>query len=155
MKRLPQFVFSHGIGLFVLLLFCLLAARRLEAQELTSRTASSQTIPSRASSSRSLDADWQFRATGSLEFIPAADRAAVGQWHRAKVPGVVQTDLLHNALIPDPFDRDNEFRLQWIGLADWEYQTTFQADAAALGHDAVDLVFDGLETFADVYLNDQ
>jgi len=49
-----------------------------------------------------------------------------------------------------PFDRDNEFHLQWIGLADWEYQTTFQLDAAALAHDHLDLVFDGLDTFADV-----
>jgi beta-mannosidase len=77
------------------------------------------------------------------------------QWHAAQVPGVVHTDLLRNGLIPDPFDRDNEFRLQWIGLTDWEYQTTFTIDSASLGHTHVDLVFDGLDTFADVYLNDQ
>jgi beta-mannosidase len=62
---------------------------------------------------------------------------------------------LHDNLIPDPFDKDNEFHLQWIGLADWEYQTTFQVDAATLMHDHVDLVFAGLDTFADVYLNDK
>src|SRR5271155_2639558 len=100
-------------------------------------------------SSRNLDSGWQFRAVAN------ADRSDVKQWHPAQVPGVVQTDLLHNGLIPDPFDRDNEFHLQWIGLADWEYQTTFQVDAAALAHDHVDFVFDGLDTFADVYLNDQ
>jgi beta-mannosidase len=115
------------------LLFCSFAALQLEAAE---------------PSSRNLDSGWQFRAVAN------ADRADVKQWHPATVPGVVQTDLLHSGLIPDPFDRDNEFRLQWIGLADWEYQTTFQVDAAALGHDHVDLVFDGLDTFADVYLND-
>lgn len=81
--------------------------------------------------------------------------ADVNQWHPAQVPGVVHTDLLNSHLIPDPFDRDNEFRLQWVGLADWEYQTTFQIDAAILTHEHVDLVFDGLDTFADVYLNDQ
>ena len=100
-------------------------------------------------SSRNLDSGWQFRAVAN------ADRSDVKQWHPAQVPGVVQTDLLHNGLIPDPFDRDNEFHLQWIGLADWEYQTTFQVDAAALAHDHVDFVFDGLDTFAEVYLNDQ
>jgi beta-mannosidase len=98
---------------------------------------------------RNLDSGWQFRAVGNT------DRADVKEWHPAQVPGVVQTDLLHSNLIPDPFDRDNEFHLQWIGLADWEYQTTFQVDAAALAHEHVDLVFDGLDTFADVYLNDQ
>ena len=100
-------------------------------------------------SSRILGSDWQFRAVGNT------DRPELKEWHPAQVPGVVHTDLLRNGLIPDPFDRDNEFRLQWIGLSDWEYQTTFQIDAASLAHDHVDLVFAGLDTFADVYLNDQ
>jgi beta-mannosidase len=100
-------------------------------------------------SSRILNAGWQFRAAGNT------DKAEIQQWHPAQVPGVVHTDLLRAGLIPDPFDRDNEFRLQWIGLTDWEYQTTFQVDSAALGHDHIDLVFEGLDTFADVYLNDQ
>jgi beta-mannosidase len=116
------------------LLFCSFVALPLEAAE---------------PSSRNLDSGWQFRAVANT------DRADVKEWHPAQVPGVVQTDLLHSNLIPDPFDRDNEFHLQWIGLADWEYQTTFQVDAAALAHDHIDLVFDGLDTFADVYLNDQ
>jgi beta-mannosidase len=108
-------------------------------------------LPLRAAepSSLNLDSGWQFRAVAN------ADRADVKEWHPAQVPGVVHTDLLHDGLIPDPFDKDNEFHLQWIGLADWEYQTTFQVDAAALAHEHLDLVFDGLDTFADVYLNDQ
>jgi beta-mannosidase len=100
-------------------------------------------------SSQVLNAGWQFRAVGNT------DKPEIQQWHAAQVPGVVHTDLLRNGLIPDPFDRDNEFRLQWIGLTDWEYQTTFQVDSASLGRDHVDLVFDGLDTLADVYLNDQ
>src|SRR6202167_643382 len=99
------------------LLFCSFVASRLEAAE---------------PSSRNLDSGWQFRAVANT------DRSDVKQWHPAQIPGVVQTDLLHSGLIPDPFDRDNEFHLQWIGLADWEYQTTFEVDA-----------------FADVYLNEQ
>ena len=100
-------------------------------------------------SSRNLDSGWQFRAVAN------ADQSDVKEWHPAQVPGVVQTDLFTNKLIPDPFDRDNEFHLQWVGLADWEYQTTFQVDAAALAHEHVDLVFEGLDTFADIYLNEQ
>src|ERR1700678_3357713 len=100
-------------------------------------------------SSRVLNSGWQFRAVANT------DRSDVKDWHAAQVPGGVQTDLLNNKMTSGPFDRDNEFRLQWIGLADWEYQTPFQLDAAALAHDHVDLVFEGLDTFADVYLNDQ
>ncbi|MGC2056725.1 MAG: glycoside hydrolase family 2 protein [Candidatus Sulfotelmatobacter sp.] len=100
-------------------------------------------------SAQDLNAGWQFRAVANI------DRSDVKEWHPAQVPGVVQTDLLNNKLIPDPFYGENEFHLQWIGLADWEYQTTFQVDAATLAREHLDLVFDGLDTFADVYLNDQ
>jgi len=67
---------------------------------------------------------------------------------------VVQMDLLRNNLIPDPFYRDNEKLLQWIGLTDWEYQTQFDVEAATLSRANVDLLFAGLDTYADVYLND-
>lgn len=119
---------------FCLLLVCLAIPASLFAAEPTSLT---------------LDSGWQFRA------VTKVDQPEAAQWHAAQVPGVVHTDLLNNKLIPDPFDKDNEFHLQWIGLADWEYQTTFQVDSAALAHEHVDLVFAGLDTFADVYLNDQ
>jgi len=99
--------------------------------------------------SRPLNSGWEFRA------VNAAQHPEVSGWHAAQVPGVVQTDLLAAHLIPDPFYSDNEPRLQWIGLTDWEYRTTFQVDAATLQHEHVDLVFDGLDTFADVFLNGQ
>ena len=56
---------------------------------------------------------WQFREAGK------------DNWYSASVPGCVHTDLLNNKLIDDPFYRDNEKKLQWIGKTDWEYQTTF------------------------------
>jgi beta-mannosidase len=102
-----------------------------------------------ANSAEPLKLTWEFRAVSKT-----AD-PEVSQWHAAQVPGVVHTDLLHNKLIPDPFYQDNEGRLQWIGLADWEYRTTLQVEPAALSHEHVDLVFEGLDTFADVYLNEQ
>ncbi len=135
MRLIRPRCFRYFVGaVFSLLFFFSLVALPLSASE---------------PSSRNLNSDWQFRAVGN------PDKPDIQQWHAAQVPGVVHTDLLRNGLIPDPFDRDNEFRLQWIGLTDWEYQTTFQVDSTALGHDHIDLVFDGLDTFADVYLNDQ
>ncbi len=91
---------------------------------------------------------WRFRALND------SGHSGVEQWHDAEVPGLVQMDLLRNKLIPDPFYRDNEKSLQWIGLTDWEYQTEFDVDAATLARGHVDLLFGGLDTFADVYLND-
>ncbi|HTV64871.1 MAG TPA: glycoside hydrolase family 2 protein [Bryocella sp.] len=98
--------------------------------------------------SQELNSGWEFRA------LNAAGHPEVSGWHKAQVPGVVQTDLLAAQLIPDPFYGDNESRLQWIGLTDWEYRTTFHVDAAMLQREHVELVFDGLDTFADVFLND-
>jgi beta-mannosidase len=101
------------------------------------------------SSSLALDKKWEFRA------LAGTNRADVKDWHPAQVPGVVQTDLLRNGLIPDPFYQDHDTRLQWIGLADWEYRTTIQAEAQTMSHEHVDLVFEGLDTFAEVYVNDK
>jgi beta-mannosidase len=98
-------------------------------------------------STRQLVTGWTFRA------VEAKGHAETEQWHPAAVPGVVQTDLLQAGLIPDPFFGDNEKQLQWIGLTDWEYQTEFSVDAATLRRKHIDLVFDGLDTLAEVTLN--
>ncbi len=95
-----------------------------------------------------LNEGWEFR-----EILEAP--ATPSQWHAAEVPGVVQTDLLHNKLIPDPFFRSNESTLQWIENADWEYRSTFQATPEVLKHSHVEMVFEGLDGPAEVYLNDR
>jgi beta-mannosidase len=96
---------------------------------------------------------WQFRLAASTP--DAAAHADAEQWHAAAVPSTVQMDLLRNGLIVDPFTGAHETQLQWIGLADWEYRTTLNVDAATLTHEHVDLVFDGLDTYATVRLNGQ
>ena len=92
---------------------------------------------------------WQFRQSTALEGI------AHSQWLPAKVPGDVHLDLLRNKLIPDPYYRDNEAKLQWIENASWEYRTTIPVSAQLLSRRNIDLVFDGLDTCAQVYLNGQ
>jgi beta-mannosidase len=74
-------------------------------------------------------------------------------WLPAEVPGTVHTDLLKNDRILDPFYRTNEKQLQWIDKVDWQYQLEFEVDEAWLQNDAIDLQFDGLDTYADVSLN--
>src|SRR6185503_8998204 len=84
---------------------------------------------------------------------PAPAHVAVAGRIPATVPGSVHTDLLAAGLIPDPYLDDNERRLAWIGLADWCYETSVSWQPA--GHERVELVFDGLDTVADVRLNGQ
>ena len=67
----------------------------------------------------------------------------------------MHTDLLANKLIEDPFYRDNEKKQQWIGKTDWEYRTTFNVLPSTLEWQNVELVFQGLDTYAQVFLNEQ
>ncbi|CAM3477560.1 beta-mannosidase [Marinicrinis lubricantis] len=75
------------------------------------------------------------------------------QWRLAHVPGCVHTDLLRHGIIPDPFYGTNERELQWIDKADWEYEAHFDVPDDVMEHSRVSLVFDGLDTYADVFLN--
>lgn len=93
-----------------------------------------------------LDGNWEFRQAGST--------AANAAWRTALVPGDVHLDLLHNAVIPDPFAQQNEARLQWIEEAGWEYRKSITVTDAMLAHRHVELVFEGLDTTATVYLNE-
>lgn len=77
------------------------------------------------------------------------------KWFPATVPGTIHTDLLRNKLIPDPYYRDNEKKLQWIGKENWDYKSTFNVSKNILQQKNIELVFDGLDTYADVYLNDK
>ncbi|ABQ05735.1 beta-mannosidase [Flavobacterium johnsoniae] len=77
------------------------------------------------------------------------------KWYTASVPGEIHTDLLNSKLIPDPFYRDNEKKLQWIERKNWEYKTAFQVTANMLKKKNTELVFDGLDTYAAVYVNNQ
>ena len=86
-------------------------------------------------------ARWQFRDTTSKT------------WLRATVPGCVHTDLRRARQIPAPFYGTNELGLQWIEERDWEYRATFNVSSKILAEEEVELVADGLDTVATVYLN--
>ena len=91
--------------------------------------------------SHSLSRDWKFRQKAS------------SIWYPASVPGSVFKDLHRAKLIEDPFYSDNEKKLQWIEQEDWEYECNFDCDSATLSREHIDLCFEGLDTYAQVYLN--
>lgn len=75
-------------------------------------------------------------------------------WYPATVPGVVHTDLMANKIIEDPFFRLNERGVQWVDKEDWVYKTTLNLSDELFAKDNIELYFKGLDTYADVYLND-
>ena len=70
----------------------------------------------------------------------------------ATVPGTIHTDLLKNHLISDPFYSDNELKLSWVPECDWIYHTKFSFKSSTKNN--IDLVFDGIDTISEIYLND-
>jgi len=89
-----------------------------------------------------ISSGWQFKQADS------------GEWLAANVPGTVHTDLLANKKIEDPFYRTNERNQQWIDKKDWIYQTTLKIDSTLIQKENIELSFKGLDTYADVYVND-
>uniref|UniRef100_A0A060T3C9 Beta-mannosidase B n=1 Tax=Blastobotrys adeninivorans TaxID=409370 RepID=A0A060T3C9_BLAAD len=88
---------------------------------------------------------WSWRQAGKQE-----------SWTRCKHDNAISeifTDLLDAKAIPHPFEDKNEKLVQWVGEVDWEYSAEFEYSDA--GHDFDDLVFEGLDTIATVYLNDE
>ena len=88
-----------------------------------------------------LDSEWQFK------------KADYTGWMEATVPGTVHTDLQSMTIIEDPYYRTNEKDLQWIDKTDWDYRCFFTIQDDILLKDNIELVFEGLDTYADVYLN--
>ncbi|KAL6710296.1 hypothetical protein ACN47E_009242 [Coniothyrium glycines] len=72
------------------------------------------------------------------------------------LPTEIHRDLLKHGRIPNPFEDLNELSVRWVGDECWTYRTTFDAPSDH-GKPGVftALRFEGLDTFACVYLNKQ
>jgi beta-mannosidase len=90
---------------------------------------------------QSLNGTWQMRECGTEEWLPGV------------VPGGVHLDLMAAGRIPDPFVGDEELRVGWVADRDWEYRRDFVAEAGLAAEERLALVFDGLDTLAEVRLN--
>jgi len=93
------------------------------------------------SESLNLDKGWEFAQVGRNEWLPAM------------VPGTVHQDLISHNKLPNPFYGMNEQKVQWVENEDWVYKTTFNVTDEQLSRDAALLILEGLDTYADIYLN--
>lgn len=100
----------------------------------------------------SLDGPWEFRAVAPLRGdVPAG--ISCNEWMPALVPGTVHYQLQQNGKIPDPWFGRNELQLQWVDQQDWEWATKFVVDAGSCQEVRQELIFEGLDTAATIYLN--
>ena len=72
------------------------------------------------------------------------------------IPSEAHADLYVAGLIPHPYgEGDEEQQLQWIPQHQWDYTLTFDVDKKIWQKDNIDLIFNGLDTYADIWLNGQ
>jgi beta-mannosidase len=74
-------------------------------------------------------------------------------WMTASVPGDVHSTLIQRKLIDDPFYGHNDLKCQWVEEKVWWYRSTFEFSEDVEKEDRYELIFEGLDTFATVYLN--
>ncbi len=86
--------------------------------------------------------NWKLREAGTETFVPAI------------VPGDLYSDLLRNGIIEEPYYRDNELAALKLSENRYEYETVFFADAAVTEKERVLLRFAGIDTLAEIFLND-
>ncbi|MFV0503975.1 MAG: glycosyl hydrolase 2 galactose-binding domain-containing protein [Lachnospirales bacterium] len=68
-----------------------------------------------------------------------------------EIPTSVYSTLLNHKVIEDPYYRDNELSLLSLNEEDYKFETFFSVDELK---NNTELVFEGLDTLCDIYLND-
>lgn len=73
---------------------------------------------------------------------------------QVNLPSEAHADLYDAGLIPHPYgEGDEEQQLQWIPQHIWDYSLRFDVENGVWQNDNIDLIFNGLDTYADVWLN--
>lgn len=96
-----------------------------------------------------LNRNWQMRIIGENVYDIS------DEWIDAEIPGSVYGNLLKKGLMPDPYYRINELEALKLMENDFFFRTTFNISKAQLEEDFLLLRFDGIDTLADIYLNDE
>ena len=98
---------------------------------------------------KQLNGKWQLRIVGENAYhIPE-------EFVECSVPGTVFGTYVDNGSMPDPYFGENELDAVQLGDNDHEYLLRFSVEESELSVDRLLLVFEGIDTLADIYLNGQ
>lgn len=104
----------------------------------------------------SLNGTWQVRQE-PLTLIGEAGleqvRGAKEGWIPAQVPGEIHLDLMRAGLMTEPSVGMNAVADRWPETKSWWYRTAFEVDADFLNLERQLLIFDGLDLYAQVFVN--
>lgn len=95
-----------------------------------------------------LDRNWQMQIIGeNIYGIPE-------EWRGVRIPGSVYGNLLEQGLMPDPYDRMNELDALKLMENNCRFRTVFALTREQTESGFLLLRFEGIDTLADVYLNE-
>ncbi len=72
---------------------------------------------------------------------------------KAHVPGSVLAEMLENGMAQEPYWRTNEYQVRELFREDYSYKRSFTVPEEVLEADELCLVFEGIDTIGDIYLN--
>lgn len=72
----------------------------------------------------------------------------------AATHGSVQEVLISTGELPDPFYGKNEEKFSWIEDHIWEFSSVISVNDELLKKEYVELLFPGIDTYAEIFLND-
>lgn len=75
--------------------------------------------------------------------------------YNVTVPSTLHLNLQKHNAIPDPFFRDNIKALEWISSCQVAFSTTLHLSEEDSSYSKAKLVFEGIDTYADIYLNEK
>ncbi len=103
-----------------------------------------------------LNGIWQVRSEALTCIGPAGleqVRQAGDGWMDAHVPGEIHLDLMRAGKMPEPTLGANMPDCRWPEMHSWWHRTSFNLSSEVLAHERLVLVFDGLDLYAQVFLN--
>ncbi|MDO3408482.1 glycoside hydrolase family 2 protein [Saccharibacillus sp. CPCC 101409] len=111
-----------------------------------------------AASTLELDGAWRIKdfAPGA---VAARENAAPGlddrYWMTGRVPGDVHSALTERRVIDPPYFGHNDLKSRWIEEREWWYRHGFEygGELTRQPGERFELTFDGLDTFASVFVN--
>lgn len=74
-------------------------------------------------------------------------------WLTAKVPGDVHSTLIERNIIDHPYFGHNDIKSRWIEDEEWWYRGQFNYEVTEKSDERHELIFEGLDTFATVFVN--
>lgn len=103
-----------------------------------------------------LNGRWQFKEYPvSARRMRDLDGENGGGWNECTVPNSVFTNLIEAGVV-ERFDIEaNPEKYEWVSDKPWVYRKVFETDAGIINSERVELICDGLDTIASVWLNEK